>query len=57
MITNGGGQQQPHWCNTFQDIIGTVGAPDQDTIMGIKTSNAAARKIFLHSDEIIANGK
>ena len=34
MITNGGGQQQPHWCNTFQDIIGTVGAPDQETIMG-----------------------
>ena len=36
-------------------IIG-VGAPDQDTIMGnIKTSNAAARQIFLHSDKIIAN--
>ena len=38
-------------------IIG-VGAPDQDTIMGnIKTSNAAARQIFFHTDEIIDNGK
>ena len=35
MITNGGWApaHQPHWCNTYQDIIGTVGAPDQDTII------------------------